>query len=61
MPQTIQQKTLQRTRRDAFAISHPGEVKIEVYLERIEKTCALLERMIPEIKEWSLSFSVTRE
>lgn len=58
MPPATQQKALQITSTDSFAIAHPDELKSEVYLERIEKNRALLEKMMPEMRERSLSYTL---
>ena len=58
MPPTTQQKALQITSTDSFAIAHPNKVKSEVYLERIEKNRVLLEKTMPEIRERSLGYSL---
>ncbi len=58
MPPATQQKTLQITSTDSFTIAHPDEVKSEVYLERMEKNRALLEKMMPEMRGRSLSYSL---
>jgi hypothetical protein len=58
MPPTTQQKALQITSTDSFAIAHPDEVKSEAYSERIEKNRALLEKTMPEMRERSLGYSL---
>ena len=58
MPPAAQHKNLQITSTDSFIIAHPDEVKSEVYLERIETNRALLAKMMPEMGERSLSYSL---
>lgn len=57
MPPT-QHKNLQITNTDFFAIAHPDEVESEVHLERIESNRALLKKMLPEMRDRSLSYSL---
>lgn len=58
MPPSPQHKSLQITNTDSFGISHPDEIKSEVYLKRIDKNRALLEKMMPEMRERSLNYSL---